>query len=49
MMIYQDFIESKALVDVPTGIEPPPLNSNLYEFQHDIVTCTTARPRLHIC
>jgi len=45
MMIYQDFIESKALVDVPTGIEPPPLNSNLYEFQHDIVTWALRRGR----
>jgi superfamily II DNA or RNA helicase len=46
MMDYQEFLISKATVDIPTGLEtPPPLNDNLFDFQSDIVSWACKRGR----
>jgi hypothetical protein len=45
-MDYQSFLKQKSIVDVPTGIDnPPPLNSNLFDFQSDIVSWACRRGR----
>jgi superfamily II DNA or RNA helicase len=44
-MEYEKFIESKALVDIPTGIDPPELIDSLYGFQRDIVSWALRRGR----
>jgi superfamily II DNA or RNA helicase len=47
-MKYEDFISSKAMVDDPTGVEPPELNASLYPFQRDIVSWALRRGRASI-
>lgn len=48
-MNYDEFIASKAMVDVPTGIEKPPkLNPTLFEFQADITRWALRRGRAAI-
>lgn len=45
-MDYMEFLKSKARIDVPTGIpNPPELNKNLFDFQHDIVNWACKRGR----
>lgn len=45
-MDYQTFLKSKARIDIPTGIKnPPELNANLFDFQHDIVNWACKRGR----
>lgn len=45
-MDYQEFLESKKVIDVPTGLkEVPELNSMLFPFQHDIVGWALKRGR----
>jgi superfamily II DNA or RNA helicase len=48
-MDYSEFIESKALTEVPTGLESiPELNEAMFDFQHDIVTWALKRGRAAI-
>jgi len=48
-MDYTEFIESKALTEVPTGLESiPELNAAMFDFQHDIVTWALKRGRAAI-
>lgn len=48
-MKYEDFIESKRIKDVPTGIDDPDdINPMLYEFQRDIVRWALKRGRAAI-
>lgn len=35
-MSYDDFLARKALLDVPTGMQPPPVPSMLFDYQADI-------------
>ena len=49
MTSYADFLASKAVVNVPTGIEKPPkLNPVLFDFQRDITTWALKRGRAGI-
>ena len=45
---YQTFLDDKAIVDPPTGIEPGPLNAKLYDFQRDITRWALRRGRAAI-
>lgn len=36
-MIYQDFLDAKAVVDAPAGFEPADIPSHLFPYQRDIV------------
>lgn len=48
-MTYHDFIEQKAVIHIPTGIEKPPkLNPVLFDFQRDIATWALKRGRAGI-
>ena len=48
-MNYQEFLENKAVVDMPTGIEVlPELNPMLYDFQKDIVGWALKRGRASV-
>jgi len=48
-MDYQEFIESKALSDIPTGLaEVPELNAAMFDFQRDIVSWALKRGRAAI-
>lgn len=45
-MDYQEFLRAKALVQPPTGLNTlPDLNSNLFDFQRDIVSWACRRGR----
>ena len=44
-MNYQEFIDRKKLVDVPTGFLPKNLNDKLFDFQSDIVNWACQRGR----
>ena len=35
-MDYNDFLQQKQIVNIPTGYDPGPLNVNLKDFQRDI-------------
>jgi DNA modification methylase len=45
---YKRFIESKRVLDIPTGFEPTNINSMLFPFQHDIVRWAIKRGRAAI-
>jgi len=48
-MTYQEFIESKRIIDAPSGLESiPPLNPMLFQFQRDIVAWALRRGRAAI-
>jgi DNA modification methylase len=47
-MKYQEFIESKAVVTQPVGINPGPINKILFPFQSDIVRWALRRGRAAI-
>ena len=36
-MNYDDFLQAKKLMIVPSGFEPPEVNPLLFDFQRDIV------------
>jgi hypothetical protein len=45
-MDYQEFVQKKYELDVPTGLKnPPPLNDALFDFQKDIVNWALRRGR----
>jgi len=46
---YEDFLQQKAITDPATGLtEIPPLNPQLFDFQHDIVSWGLRRGRAAI-
>jgi hypothetical protein len=47
-MDYPTFLTAKALVDPPTGIEPPILNPSLFPYQRDITAWALRRGRAAI-
>ena len=44
-MEYSEFLKAKAIIDIPTGFSPGKLNSNLFEWQKDIVKWSCRRGR----
>jgi hypothetical protein len=45
-MEYQEFLKTKSRIDVPTGLPTiPPINSNAFDFQRDIVSWACRRGR----
>jgi len=44
-MKYQEFLSNKAVVAIPRGINPEPVNSKLFSFQRDIVIWALRRGR----
>lgn len=48
MSNYEDFIRQKAIVDPDTGINPGPINEQLFPFQKDIVAWALRRGRAAI-
>jgi superfamily II DNA or RNA helicase len=44
-MTYQEFLNKKAIIDVPSGFEPGPLNQSLFDFQKDVVSWAIRRGR----
>ena len=44
-MDYTDFLKQKAIILPPTGIEPPKLSNDLFDFQRDIVSWALRRGR----
>ena len=48
-MTYEEFLSTKAVDDIPTGLATiPPLNPMLFPFQHDIVRWSLTRGRAAI-
>lgn len=44
-MNYQQFLKEKSIILQPTGIDPPKLSSQLFDFQNDIVNWALRRGR----
>lgn len=44
-MNYQEFLLQKKIVDLPSGFDPGELNSNLFDFQRDVVRWACRRGR----
>lgn len=47
-MEYQDFIDSKAHIGHPSGVEPGPMNDQLFDYQSDITAWALRRGRAAI-
>ena len=47
-MIYTEFLQRKAIVDLPTGHDPKDLNKQLYDFQREITAWAIRRGRAAI-
>src|ERR1044072_2415805 len=45
MKDYQSFLQSKSIVEIPTGIEPKEPHEKLFQFQRDIVKWALRRGR----
>lgn len=47
-MEYQEFLESKIVIDAPSGHEPVDINPQLFDFQKDLVSWAVRRGRAAI-